>query len=126
MKTLSLFILLTCLLPMSHSAQTNASLLRHVVLFSWNEDAPADTIAEIEAAFAALPSQIPEIAAFEWGTDASVEGLARGYTHCFLVSFKTADDRAAYLPHPAHQAFVQLMKPHMKSVLVFDYWQTGE
>jgi hypothetical protein len=26
------------------------------------------------------------------------------------------------LPHPAHQAFVEVLKPHLDKVLVLDYW----
>ena len=50
------------------------------------------------------------------------EGLAQGFTHCFFVTFKDEAARAAYLPHPEHKAFVDLMKPHMEKVLVIDYW----
>jgi hypothetical protein len=69
-----------------------------------------------------LPSQIQEIIDFEWGDNVSPEGKAEGYTHCFLVTFRDAAGRDAYLPHPAHQAFVKLWRPHLEKVLVLDYW----
>ena len=69
-----------------------------------------------------LPGKIDVIHDFEWGTDVSVEGAARGFTHCFFVTFRTAEDRDAYLPHPDHKAFGQLIRPHLDQVLVFDYW----
>ncbi|MCB0070159.1 MAG: Dabb family protein, partial [Caldilineaceae bacterium] len=28
-------------------------------------------------------------------------------------------------PHPAHQAFGQVLRPHLDKVLVFDYWAKG-
>ncbi len=68
-------------------------------------------------AFAALPSQIEEIIDFEWGSDVSVEGKAEGYTHCFVVTFRDAAGRDAYLPHPAHKAFGQLLRGHLDKVL---------
>lgn len=98
------------------------SVLRHVVLFAFKPQATADQIAAVEEAFAALPRQIPEIIAFEWGRDVSVEGKAQGFTHCFLVTFRDAAGRDAYLPHPAHQVFVQLVSQHREKGLVFDYW----
>lgn len=101
---------------------TQGKVLRHVVLFAWQDDTSAAKIQEIEEAFAALPDKVDEIAAFEWGTDVSVENLAQGYTHAFLVTFKDEKAREAYLPHPDHQAFVTLIKPHMEKVLVIDYW----
>jgi hypothetical protein len=51
----------------------------------------------------------------------SVEKLTEGYTHCFLVTFKTVQDRDIYLPHPEHQAFGAKLKPILDKVLVIDY-----
>ena len=99
-----------------------AKVLRHVVLFSFKESASRSQIRQIEQAFYALPAKIREIHAFEWGTDVSVENLAQGYTHCFLVTFLSEADRDVYLPHPAHQAFVSLIQPHLAQALVVDYW----
>jgi hypothetical protein len=96
--------------------------LRHVVLFGFKETATPEQIQTIEQAFRALPEKISEIHEFEWGTDVSVENLSRGYTHCFLVTFLTEQDRDTYLPHPAHQEFVALLQPHLEQALVLDYW----
>lgn len=79
----------------------------------------------IENAFAALPGKIPEIADFEWGTDVSVENISQGFSHCFLVTFRSAEDRDSYLPHPAHKEFGALLHPHLARVLVIDYWATS-
>ena len=95
--------------------------LRHVVLFKFKDDAPAEKVAEIEAAFAALPEKIDTIVDFEWGTNNSPEGINQEFTHCFLVTFNDDAGRAVYLPHPAHKAFVELLKPQLDKVLVIDY-----
>jgi hypothetical protein len=97
-------------------------LLRHVVLFSFKETATSEQVQEIERAFCALPAAIPDIHAFEWGTDVSIENASQGFSHCFLVTFLSEADRNAYLPHPAHQAFGAVLQPHVAKVLVFDYW----
>ena len=96
--------------------------LRHVVLFKFKDTSTPEDVARIVAAFRGLPARIKEIAAFEWGTDVSPEGKAQGFTHCFLVTFATAADRDAYLPHPAHKEFVALVGPHVDKVCVVDYW----
>jgi len=100
----------------------SAKLLRHVVLFGFKATTTPEQIQQIEATFAALPEQIDLIRALEWGTDVSVENLSQGYSHCFLVTFLDEAGRDAYLPHPAHQAFVRLVEPHLAKVCVFDYW----
>jgi len=97
-------------------------LLRHAVLFKFKDTSSAADIKKVEDAFRALPSQIKQIKSFEWGTNNSPENLNQGFTHCFFVSFASEADRAVYLPHPAHQAFVEVLKPHLDKVLVIDYW----
>ena len=95
--------------------------LRHVVLFQFKENTTPEDVKKLEDAFRALPSKVPTVVDFEWGTNNSPEGLADGFTHCFLVTFEDAEGRAAYLPHPAHNEYVSLLKPHLEKVLVIDY-----
>ena len=102
--------------------QSDQRLLRHVVLFKFKDSATEEEIAKIEKAFAALPDKIDAIHDFEWGTNNSPEGLDQGYTHCFLVTFKSEQARAEYLPHPAHKEFVKLLGPSLEEAHVFDYW----
>jgi len=102
--------------PVSHIGE-----VRHVVLFKFKDTATPEQIAVIEDAFRALGRKIPQIVDLEWGTDMSVENLTEGYTHCFLVTFKTAQDRDIYLPHPEHKAFGAKLKPILDKVLVIDY-----
>lgn len=95
--------------------------IRHLVLLRFKPEATAPQVAAIVDAFAALREQIGGVRTLEHGTDVSPEGLARGYTHAFLLSFDDAAARDAYLPHPAHQAFVAQLQPALAEVLVFDY-----
>lgn len=99
-----------------------AKLLRHVVLFGFNEGTSPEQIETFEQAFVAMPDKIDLIHDFEWGTDVSPEGLSQGHTHCFFVTFLSEADRDAYLPHPIHQEFVALIQPHVAHVTVVDYW----
>lgn len=99
-----------------------SKLLRHVVLFGFKDETTPEQIQKIEQAFCSLPNKIEDVHDFEWGTNVSVENLAQGYTHCFLVTFLSEEGREVYLPHPAHQAFVKIVQPHLKQALVVDYW----
>lgn len=104
------------------STQNHRQLLRHVVLFKFKDGTPQEKVDEIAAAFATLPKEIDAVVDFEWGTNNSPEGLADGLTHCFFVTFASEEGRAAYLPHAAHQKFVDLLKPHLEKAVVVDYW----
>lgn len=95
--------------------------LRHVVMFRFKEGTPPEKIREIETAFAALPSKVETITDYEWGINDSPEGLADGFTHCFLVTFADEKGRDAYLPHAAHKEFVTLLRPHLDKAFVVDY-----
>ena len=97
-------------------------MLRHVVLFKFKDSSTPEQIKEVEDAFLALPSKIKEIKSLEWGTNNSPEGLNDGFTHCFFVTFDSEEDRAAYLPHPDHKAFGEVLGPHLDKVLVVDYF----
>lgn len=99
-----------------------ASVLRHVVMFKFKDNATPAEVKKVEAAFSALAGKITQIKNFEWGVNNSPEKLNQGLTHCFLVTFHTTKDRDAYLVHPDHMAFVEVLKPHFDKATVLDYW----
>jgi hypothetical protein len=102
--------------------QNDSPQLRHVVLFKFKSDADPQAIARAQEAFEGLPDKIPQIREFEWGLNNSPEGLNKGFTHCFLLTFDSEEDRAIYLPHPDHKAFGALLKDILEDVTVVDYW----
>lgn len=97
------------------------SLYRHIVLFAFQPNATPKAIAEVEAAFAELPSKIDTIVDLEWGTDVSPEGKAQGFTHAFFLTFQDRAGFEVYLPHPEHQAFSAKARQIIEKVLVLDY-----
>ena len=106
------------------TANTEGKVLRHAVFFSFKEESSEEDVAGVVDAFRELPSKISEIIDFEWGPNNSPEGLDDGFTHCFLLTFANEAGRAAYLPHEAHKAFGDVLRPHMAKVFVIDYWGT--
>lgn len=98
------------------------SLLRHVVLFKFKEGTTKAQMKEVEDAFSALPSKIEQIKGYEWGLNNSPEGLDKGFTHAFFLTFESEEDRSVYLPHPDHKAFGAVLSPYLDDVLVIDYW----
>ena len=112
--------------PPDFGPAPEGKLLRHAVFFSFKEDSSEDDVRGVVDAFRELPSKISEIIDFEWGTNNSPEGFNDGFTHCFLLTFKDEAGRAAYLPHDAHKAFGDVLRPHMKDVFVIDYWGNAD
>lgn len=125
MKTLSLILItgLVCgVCTLMAAAPGKSATLRHVVSFKFKESATKEQIKEVEDAFRALKGKIPEIVALEWGTNVSPEKLDKGFTHCWVLTFKSDKDRDAYLIHPAHKKFGAMLGPVLGDVFVFDFW----
>ena len=83
--------------------------VKHVVVFKYKATATPAQITEVTEAFKALKKTIPGILSFEYGTNNSPENLNKGFTHIYLLTFKDAAARDAYLPHPEHKKFGELL-----------------
>lgn len=113
----------------THAAPAMASgggpRVRHVVLVRF---AAGTEPVEIEAVFDALANLravVPGMLGFDAGRNTSPEGLARGYTHGFVVDFTDTAARDAYLAHPDHKvagaALVGLCEGGIDGILVLDF-----
>jgi hypothetical protein len=96
--------------------------LRHVVSLKFKDTTTKEQIKQVEDAFAALETRIPSVNSLKWGTNVSPEKLNKGYTHCFVLTFKSDKDRDDYLVHPAHKDFGKLLEPVLAEVMVIDFW----
>lgn len=95
--------------------------LVHMVSFKFKPEATAAQIKEVEVAFGALKTKIPQIVSYEWGTNISPEKLDKGFTHGFILTFADDKDRDVYLKHPDHQAFGKIVGPVLGDVFVVDF-----
>jgi len=96
--------------------------LFHVVSFKFKEAASQEQIKQVTDAFRDLKKKIKEIQTYEWGTNVSPEKRNKGFTHAFVLTFKSDQARDAYLVHPEHKAFGALLGPILDDVLVIDFW----
>src|SRR5438876_5824455 len=91
---------------------TNAAEKRqHVVSFKFKNTATPEGIKKVQDAFRGLKEKIPQMVNLEWGTNVSKEKRDKGFTHCFIVTFKNEQDRDAYIAHPDHKAFAKVLGP---------------
>ncbi len=98
-----------------------ASPVHHIVLFKFKEATTSQEIHAIVKEFAKLPAEVPGVTGYQWGTNNSPEGLTKGFTHAFVVTFKDAAALKAYVPHAAHQKFVGFALPKVEKVFVSDF-----
>ena len=95
--------------PSSGQPTLPAQAVRHVVVFKYTPEATPAQIQVITDAFRALTTSIPGIVAFEHGVNNSPERLNQGFTHVYMLTFRDAAARDAYLPHPEHKKFGDLL-----------------
>jgi hypothetical protein len=96
--------------------------LRHVVLLNFFDVCTVAEVKTVEDGLNALPAKIPVIKAYEWGINNSPEKENKGFTHCYFLTFDSAEDRDSYLADPNHMAFKKIMKPCVSDILTIDYW----
>ena len=118
-------ILAAISMPTPLSAQKGS--VRHVVVFKYKPEATAEQIQQVTRAFGELRGKIPGITAFEHGVNNSPEGRNLGFTHVYLMTFENEAARDAYLPHPEHKKFGELLGKLgiVADVFVVDYTTTG-
>jgi hypothetical protein len=99
-----------------------AKKLLHVVSFKFKPEVKQAQIDEVVNAFRDLKKKIPAIKEFSWGTNVSPETHDKGFTHAFILGFKSEKDRDDYLVDPDHKAFGKIVGPVLADVFVIDYW----
>ncbi|MGW0802708.1 Dabb family protein [Nonomuraea sp. NPDC002799] len=85
-------------------------MIRHIVLFTWTEDATEEQRAAVTAELRKLPGIIPELRSYMVGPDA---GINQGnHAYAVVADFDDVDDYLVYRDHPRHQAVIaEYIKP---------------
>ena len=100
-------------------------MITHVVLLRVKKSVPAKEVERVFDAIGGLRARIPGIRSFSWGPYSSPEGLHRGFTHGFVMTFADASARDAYLPHPEHEVVksmvLAILDGGIDGVVAFDY-----
>ena len=113
---------LSALLVVGFAGKANAAeKMVHVVAFKFKSTASSQDIKKVEEAFEQLKRKIPQVVSLEWGTNVSPEQRNKGFTHCFVLTFRNEKDRDAYLEHPEHKAFGKIVGPVLDDVFVIDF-----
>src|SRR5262245_59442486 len=95
-------------------------MFRHVVLFTWTDEATEKQKQTVAERLAGLPDAVPEIKAYHFGVDA---GINEG-NHDFAVvaDFHDREGYLVYRDDPLHRAIIdEAIKPIMASRAVVQY-----
>ncbi len=124
-RVLLLMLVIAPLIPpvIAFGAEVQKQPVRHIVVFKYKPGTTPEQIRQVTDAFRDLRKKIPGITAFEDGVNNSPEGKNQGFTHVYMLTFEDAAARDAYLPHPDHAKFGQLLGQLgvVADVFVVDY-----
>jgi len=99
--------------------------VKHVVLLRFKKETTQEKIEQIFAALAGLKDKIPGLLDFSGGPYSSPEGLNKGYTHGFVMTFADPSSRDVYLTHPDHEEVKKLVFDELDGgldgVVAFDW-----
>ena len=87
-------------------------MIRHVVMFKWNEGIDEAHVAATAAALERLPGLIPQIRSYTLGRDLGV--ASANFDFAVTGEFESVESFVQYRDHPDHQAVVQTyIAPHI-------------
>lgn len=92
----------------------------HIVLVTLRSDISDVTRERLRHAARTLPERIPGIIEVTEGPSISPEGLEDGFDYGFVIRFRSPSDRDAYLPHPSHLEFAQMLRTASDRIVVYD------
>ncbi|SMB97005.1 Dabb family protein [Deinococcus hopiensis] len=97
-------------------------MFEHIVIFRFKEPLSPEKQTELVGAILEFREQIPGIVGLSAGINETEEVQnIHDYTLGLRITFEDRDALKGYLPHPAHQAFVQWLDGLVESVVVMDY-----
>lgn len=100
-------------------------MITHLVLFKLRRNVQQSQVERVLAEIAGLRKKIPGLISFSGGPYSSPEGLNRGYTHGFAMTFQDARARDAYFPHPEHEkvkgGFLEIVEGGLDGLVAFDF-----
>jgi hypothetical protein len=97
------------------------SKVHHMVVLKFKTGTGQEVAGKLFAALRKLQERLPGILYFAGGPYASPEGLHRGFTHGFLMTFRDAAARDHYLDHPEHEKVKNDFLPVIEDLVVFDF-----
>ena len=99
-------------------------MIRHCVFVRFRSSVTAADREAIYSELRALKQKVDGLVAAHFGTNVSPEGLAQGFNDGFVIDFRDAAARDAYLVHPDHQVaggkLVSMLEGGVAGLVVFD------
>lgn len=100
-------------------------MIHHLVLLKIRRDTTAERLKAVFTAIGSMKAHCPGLLSYHHGPYSSPEGLNKGFTHAFAMTFDTAETRDTYLFHPEHEkvkaAVFEVLEGGLEGVVAFDF-----
>lgn len=96
-------------------------MLVHIVMFQFKEENKEENLAKVKAMLEALPEKIDTLKSMEVGID--ISRSERSFDLVLTSTFENQAGLDVYVPHPAHQEVVSVIKEVTTLSKVVDYIQ---
>lgn len=117
----SLLLLLSLSAGLLNAQSQPPKLLRHIVMITFKEGAPAAEIKEVDDSFGNLATTLKMVKGYETGTALS-DGQSKAITHVYSFSFESEKDLASYGASAEHQRHIKVGQSITERVQGIDYW----
>ncbi len=95
--------------------------VKHIALFKFKEGTTEGQINKIFDDILDLTENVTGVEDYVSGTNNSSEGLNKGFSHGFVMTFVDAAARDAYLANSDHERVKALLLANIEDGLVFDF-----
>jgi hypothetical protein len=95
--------------------------VKHIGLIKFKDGVSSDQIESMFNAILDLSESIAGIEDYVAGPNNSPEGLADGFTHAFIMTFKDSAARDAYLSDPEHEKVKAVALPNVEKIVILDF-----
>lgn len=97
-------------------------MIRHMLVFRFKDDVPAETVESILAELDTFPQKYPAMR--NWASGRNISTRDTSMTHGFTVEFETEQDLLDYLGSESHERFVrERWRPviERQAIVTFEY-----
>jgi hypothetical protein len=95
--------------------------VKHVALIKFKDGITQEQLDELFDSILDLTENVDGIEDYVSGENSSPEGLNKGYSHSFIMTFHDAAARDAYLAHSEHDKLKEKLLPAVDDIVVFDF-----
>lgn len=97
------------------------SKVKHIALIKFKEGTSEDQINKAFDEIMDLSESVPGIEDYVSGANISPQGLSKGFSHAFVMTFADVAARDAYLVHADHQRVNANLQPLLDECTVVDF-----